>query len=351
MADYVVRPGNARRDGEAVVALWTRNLRSHDAHTHRQKFEWYYERNPIGPGRFWVLEHDAGGPVVGVAGLGLRRLRMGDRTLTAGLASDFAVDKEHRSLRPAMLLARAVAASIDNGLDFIYGLPNSQSVGVFKRIGYNTDGKLRRYVKVLRVERFLRRRVRRPLVRKGLAGIIDSAIRVVSTETWQPVGGRMVREIPSIDDRFDLLWSRAAMGRRAVMERGGAYLKWRYQDCPLAKYTFLTLAAPNDRELLGYAVCLVRNDGQALIVDLFGGTSAETRDSLIAGIIRWARARGLASVACSVHGQVDTEAALRRFGFRLRLPETPVAILTRVGGPSLSDLRDWYFLLADEDYN
>ena len=349
MAGYVVRPGDAQRDRDAVVALWTRNLRSHDGQTHLRKFEWYYQRNPSGPGRFWVLEPEAGGPVVGVAGLGLRRLRTGDRTLMAGLASDFAVDKEHRSLRPAMLLARTVAGAIDDGLDFIYGLPNSQSVGVFKRIGYNADGTLRRYVKVLRVERFLQQRIKQPLVRKGLAGIIDPAIRVISRETWQPRRSRAMRELASVDARFDELWRRLTMGSRVVMERGSAFLKWRYQECPLAKYTLLALTPPADGELLGYAACLVGDDGQALIVDLFGAEG--TWSDLLAGVIRWARARGLASVACSVHGMADMETALRQFGFRLRLPETPVAILTRSGGPSLSDLRNWYFLLADEDYN
>lgn len=351
MAGYVVRPGNPERDRDAVVSVWTRNLHSHDEQTHRRKFEWYYERNPIGPGRFWVLEPEAGGPVVGVAGLGLRRLRRGDRTLTAGLASDFAVDKDHRSLRPAMLLARTVAGAVDDGLDFIYGLPNSQSVGVFKRIGYNTDGTLRRYVKVLRVERFLRQRIPRTVVRKALAGIIDPGIRVVSRDTWRPTRGRVVSEVQSVDDRFDALWGRAKTGSRPVMERGSAFLRWRYQECPLASYTILTLNAPGGGELLGYAVCLVKDDGQALIVDLFGGDAGDTWSDLLAGVIRWARGRGLASVACSVHGLADMEEVLRGFGFRLRSPEAPVAILTRAGGPGLSDLRDWYFLLADEDYN
>jgi hypothetical protein len=351
MAVYSVRPGDAHRDRDAVVAVWTRNLQSHDEATHRRKFEWYYEQNPIGPGRFWVLEREPGGPVVGVAGLGLRRLCMGEQTLKAGLASDFAVDKEHRSLRPAMMLARTVAGSIEDGLDLIYGLPNSQSVGVFKRIGYDTGATLRRYVKVLRVERFLRSRVKQQLVRKGLAGVIDPALGAVSRETWRPRRGRLLREVQSFDRRFDELWGRATLGRQVAMERQSSFLEWRYRQCPLNAYTILALTAPGGDDLLGYAVCVQRDDQQVVVVDLFNGPCEGAREDLLAGVVRWARGRGAASVACSLHGLSDLGEMLRRYGFRLRGPEAPIAVLTRAGGPRLADLRDWHFLLADEDYN
>src|SRR5262249_28885102 len=99
--------------------------------------------------RCWLLL--AGDQVVGTAGLGLRRLFLDGVTAQVGLASDFAVDPEHRSVQPALQLQKAVLACLGDDLPLIYGLPNRKSSAVFRRLGYQEVGTLRRFVKVLRV--------------------------------------------------------------------------------------------------------------------------------------------------------------------------------------------------------
>ena len=350
--EYVVRPADLVRDADAIVSVWARNLKSHDEAAHRRKFEWYYRQCPWGA-RCWLLEAPNGGPVVGTAGLGVRRFRLQNGTSArVGVASDFAVDTEHRSLRPAMMLARAVAASVGSEVDYIYGLPNSQSAGVFKRVGYDVSRKLQRYVKVLRSERFLRSRLRSAILRRPMAVLADAATRVGSRETWLGRRGTSMAEVQRFDARFDDLWSRAAgAGIGAGVERTAVFLEWRYFNCPLHRYVTLALTAPGG-ELLGYAVCLLQQDEQAALIDLFRDRSRVRTDDLLAGVVRWARQRGASSVSCDLEGCEDLEAAFLRFGFRHRGETTVRAVIGAEGGPPTSaGLRGCCFLRVDEDYN
>jgi hypothetical protein len=352
--EYVVRRADVERDADAIVAVWARNLKSHDEAQHRRKFDWYYRHNPLGPGKCWLLEPAGGGAPVGTAGLGLRRVRLRDGTTRlAGLASDFAVDAEHRSLRPAMLLARSVAATAGREVDFIYGLPNSRSAGVFRRIGYVLDATLMRYVKVLRSERFLRTRLKSSLVRRPLALVADVATRTASPETWSRRRGAVLDELDRFDERFDALWPRvAAAGGGGGAERTAAFLNWRYVHCPLHRYSRLALFSDARRsDLLGYAVCVLQEDEQAAVIDLLADPRLAV-DDLLAEVVRWARRRGAASVACELHGAPATEAALSRLKFKYRGETTSLAILSPpTANNAPAPPPQWSFLRVDEDYN
>lgn len=350
--DYLVRPADLDRDRDAVVSVWARNLQSHDESTHRAKFDWYYLRNPLGRGRCWVLETQADGQIVGTAGLGLRRLCVGGgRDALAGLASDFAVDPAHRSLRPALMLARAVVASLQDGIDFIYGMPNSHSAPVFRRVGYNLDSHLQRYVKVLRVEKFLGRRLRVAALRRVLAGVVNPGVQIFSKETWRRRESARFEAVSSFDDRFDDLWRRASTGSGTLMERTSRFLNWRYGQCPFKRYTILALTPPDGRTVMGYAVCDLRPDNQVALIDLFGEPDDAVREELLARVIHWARAKGAASISCEFSGVHCLRQILDGYGFRFRGPRAAIAVHPGAGGPNLEQLRDWWFLLADEDYN
>jgi hypothetical protein len=352
MADYTVRPADLERDADAIVGVWTRNLRSRDERGHREKFDWYYRNNPAGAGRVWVLETSPGREIVGTAGLGLRRLRVAGKSMLAGVASDMAVDPPHRTLRPAIMLARATLGAVGNGVDFIYGLPNEQSASVFKRVGYNLDVALKRYVKVLRVERYLRSRIPLKPARLAVAGLADPALRLVSRETWRPARGRQVREITTFDSRFDDLWERGSAAVPTTVERTASFLDWRYSRCPLRQYTTLALTLKASERLLGYAVCFVGGDEQVSVVDVFSdGGEAGAETDMLAGVVRWARARGAASVLFELSGAPRLEEALVDLGFKPRGTGARIAVTTVDGKITSSDVTGWYFQLVDEDFN
>jgi hypothetical protein len=297
-----------------------------------------------------VLEAGPNREVVGTAGAGLRRLRVGGASITAGLASDFAVDQEHRVLRPALMLARAVLAALDDGLGAVYGMPNAKALPIFRHLRYDTSTVLTRHVKVLGVERFLNDMPGPRLGRRLVAGVVDPVLRVTSPETWRPRHGRTVARVETFDQRFDALWERTRDSFEVACERTSEFLTWRYARCPLAKYVTLALAERDER-LSGYAVCTVGSDRQVRVIDLWAGADEQARDDLLAGLLSWSRSQGAASVACEEAGVKDVRDSLVRFGFRERSHGTTLVISPPGEKSQRLEPHRWYFLLADEDYN
>jgi hypothetical protein len=289
------------------------------------------------------------GEIVGASGLGLRRLKIGDQVLLVGVASDFAVDQEHRSVGPALMLQRAVCDSLDGDVELIYGLPNSKALGVFRRVGYKEVGVLKRYVKVLRSERYLRS-TPIPSIAHSLAGaVIDRCVQAIARETWRGMAGRTVKLCLSVDARFDELWRTASPSALVAVERNSQFVAWRLTECPLRDYALLTLSKRGDDRLLGYAACCLGRDRQAVLVDLWANNGGEDQERLLTGTIRWARAQGAASMACELHAP-ELENRLRSFGFKPRGTGATIAAVSR-RHPLPAQLQAWPFLLFDEDYN
>jgi hypothetical protein len=272
--------------------------------------------------------------------------------MRVGVASDFAVDPEHRSLQPAMRLQKAVLACLGDDLPLIYGFPNSQAVGVCHRLGYRTVGTLGRHVKVLRVGRYLRARSGAWRALSGLAPAIDLGLRAVSAHTWRRTRGRTVRVLSDFDDRFDALWQRASAAAPVIGERSAEFLRWRYAACPLRRYVTLGLLATNGERLLGYAVCFI-GDEQVTVADFLTDGSDGAGDDLLAGVLSWSRRQGASSAAVECLAP-RLEQSSRRFGFAERRDgrlQPVIASTADAAGLSEDKLRGWYLTLGDEDYN
>jgi hypothetical protein len=123
---YTVEQADLTRDRDLIIDLWSRNLRAHTPEEHKARFCWHYGENPTKASRLFLARHNPTGRVIGTAGLGVRQMYFESRQVNAGIAVDFAVEPQHRTLQPAILLERAVAASMNSGLEFIFCLPNEK---------------------------------------------------------------------------------------------------------------------------------------------------------------------------------------------------------------------------------
>lgn len=352
---YEVSPADLDADEPIILDLWKRNLPSHTPREHEARFDWHHRRCPFGPGRVWLLRTVGAGSVVGTAGLGVRRVWVGGDAIRAGIAVDFAVDREHRLLLPALMLQRAVLRSLDEDLDLIYGLPNDAAIKVFERVGYQTLTTLSRYVKVLHVKRFLAARGGVPKVALPLIGAVaDTGLRLRSPETRRRVRGRVLKELPAFDGRFDDLWERASAWAGAVGVRTSDFLRWRYTDCPLQTYVTLGSLSPGEDRLFGYLTFYCGADSQVRVADLLTDGSEGVVDDLLAGLALWGRRAGFASVSFEFSGVPGLGDALRRFRFVER--ELDVQVMVSPGARAVTSdaadrLKGWYFLRGDENVN
>ena len=153
LAEYKVVPADLDKDRQVIMDLWRRNLS--DTNHLEEKYDWNFLNSPYGQGQIWILEAD--GQPIGTTSLGMRPLKIRETVVTAGVACDFAVNKEHRFLQPALMLQRALMSSARAGIRVLYGVPNSRGALVMKHTGYREFCSVHRYAKALRISHYLRR--------------------------------------------------------------------------------------------------------------------------------------------------------------------------------------------------
>ncbi|WP_300617537.1 hypothetical protein [Dokdonella sp.] len=226
MPSYRVERGDIERDRDAVLRIWRGNL-GRDEHM-RAKFDWFYRHCPYGAPLLALLRHEPDGGFVGVAAAGPRRMAYGARTMTAGVLVDLAVAAEHRSLGPALMLQRELAAAGAQHFDLLYGFPNAKAVPLIRRLGlYEPVGDMVRYARVLRYRHYVGRRLPRAVA--PLAGLAIDATRRIA-ETWRAwtLDGIRVDWSGFDDVRIDALWERAPRDGACVAVRDRRFLRWRF---------------------------------------------------------------------------------------------------------------------------
>jgi hypothetical protein len=358
-------PADAR---DALARIWGANLTLEaDAAT---KYRWLYEEAPDRPPVVFLLVAD-GAPAaqaVGTAGVGLRRVVVGDAELRAGLLGDLAVDREHRSVMPALSLVREAKAWALGELDFAYGFPNKSAEGVFKRAGYKPLGTIGRYVRVLRHAGYVDRvgdaelaRVParlRPALRAALAGRGGAAlargvdVAVLARDLPAVVRARDLRLALSerADPRLDPLWASARGDHVVVGARTARFVDWRFFRSG-AGGRQLVLATDRAGAPQAYAV-VERADEVAIVRDIFGHRAAMPAllDRLAPALYR----RGVASISLRYLGASWFADALRARRFTLRQQDRMIALATsdRLAAATaarVADVEAWHITDADED--
>lgn len=344
MSYSICRP-DLDHDRDTVVDLWKRNLPAASA----DRYRWLYQ---AGPATGWLLRAP-GGTVVGATGLMDRAMSVLGSSVRAGQAIDLNVDKDHRSIGPALGLQRAVTANVrrrEYGL--IYALSIAQSEPVLRRAGYKVLGGLERWAKPLCCRDVLRGWLPRTLPRKAAAAVIDPLLRLASPETYyrRPADVR-VEVTDRFDRRFDLLWEAAAGQFQIVGERTSAYLTWRFGRCPEVRHRVLCLSSAGG-ELLAYLV-YCRRGGTVYIGD-FLFADLQKLDVLLAEFLRLMRREKAKAVITVYLGPDAVRQRLRRFGFWKR-PSARKALVyadRQQFGAQLARLLDkenWYLTQADVD--
>jgi hypothetical protein len=357
MAEYAVVSANLEKDRKVIIDLWRRNLA--DTNHLEEKYDWHFLNNPFGPGQIWILKADD--QPIGTTSLGMRLLKFGETVTAAGVACDLAVNKDHRFLRPALLLQRALLSSANSEVQILYGVPNSGGASVLKYVGYRQFCTVHRYAKVLRPSHYLLRSPKLKAMAPFIGKLADQGFAA-----WQSFGrrrgGRVAQVLRSFDERFDELWNGLSCGHATLTVRNRRFLKWRYGECPLREYKTLGLLAPDESKLLGYLIYYVK-DASALCVDLLAPGGPEDLESLLSSWAALASGDGLATLSISCPGGALAHALLRHgFSRRSAVPasksdrtqghELPKALFThlRHSGtePAIAD--SWYYTEGDSPY-
>jgi len=344
---YRVDRTDLQRDRDQILAFWRRHLPL--IPHHEQHLDWGYTDNPFAPGRVWTLFGDD--CPVGVIGVLVRRLKVGNAVVLAGRLGGLAVDAEHRSLGPALMLQRAVLNDRGRGgLSAIYSSVPNPLVPATSRAGYRSILTVSRFVRLLDTGPLLRRRLPSETAARWLTRPANGVLRALAGSDWRPVE---LCEVDEFDGRFDDLWSRAAQHWAVTTERTSAFLRWRFTENPV-DYSFTTVCAqrPGDHRITGYAVC-TEDAGQVSVLDLLAEDAAEALCVLLTSVVRWARGRGASAVVVKCAAAGPLGAALRACRFHERPDDHPItlmasSLLDEGQDRVFTSAANWHFLAADD---
>lgn len=252
---YLAAPG----EHTAVAELWREGMSDPKIQdVIDQRLAWFYDKNPLGPAKTWLVKDTQLGEVIGCASVYPRRLRVGDQVVTAGVMADFLVSKKHRIAGPALQLQRTLAEqSAEAGFAFIYGYPNQQAWPIFKRIGYQAVARSSLWVKPLRsgyklgeladssLTPYLGPKLREKLIPPAakLGSLIGD--RVLRANDLRLSFGLSRGSHSDLGDRADQRFDQLEFAGSGLCDvsgaRDAAYLNWRYADHPTQQHRFFSL--------------------------------------------------------------------------------------------------------------
>jgi hypothetical protein len=312
-----------------------------------EHYAWLHNSNPAGRAALW-LARAADGRAVGTVAVHPRHVLVGGRRYTAGVTSNFAVDRTARPFGPAVALQRAAVAACDAGeFDFLYGFANPLATPVFERVGYRA-GAARRLARPLRTRPYLERDTRLASVAPVLAPPLDLALRLLSRETYRGVlpGSRLER-VEAFDETSDAFWSRVRAQPAVVGDRDTEYMNWRYAECPTRRYELAVLRRGRDvtATIVWYRQGAIVYVAEALAAD------SRSLDDLLSAFLRAQRGSDAFAVSVTLLGGADVATMLaERYGFVPRQVERTLHVYVPpwselAGG--LPPLERWDLYLGD----
>ena len=346
VAPYSVHDGEAVRDRAAMLAIWQGNL-GHDTRM-ASKYDWFYLRSPHGSPLLKLLRHDGDGDWAGACTLGQRRMQMQGREIRAGLLVDFAVRAGHRSLGPALVLQQSLLASAQSRFDLVYGFPNAKARAIFKRLGWTNLVDMVRYTRVLRHETYLRRRLP-ALLATPLGLLLDTAQRLRDGLLHGFRQRCHAAWSTQVDPRMDALWASSPRDDALATVRDVAYLRWRFDDCPLASTRYLLLSARTNDQLIAWFATQV--EGNTLHVrDCWSADGTRgMAASHVEALLQAARKAGHAAVSIEIGTDESRIAGWRSRGFIAREGRPVYGARTGMGALGGGKSITPYFTAADED--
>jgi hypothetical protein len=342
--DYAVRAADLHEDRKRVLDVWRGMVASQP----EAKYEWFYQRHPYRSPTLLILTHGCDNVCIGVAGLGTRKVCVQGFDATAGVLVDLMVQREHRTLYPALLLQKKIQATALGQHRIVYGFPNRNAAPIVRRLGYIKVGDLVRYSKVLRHAPFLERRGVAGHPSKALGAVADLVTLLYFRPYRAPRTSCRVSWESTVDARFDALWQRARSFDGLIGVRDAQFLSWRFLSQPGHRYLIFVMGAQDSVEIVAYAVCEDK------------GNSLHVRDFLVdpacTGGVRLlfhllsneARAKGYENLSFAFLGPARVREELVAAGFMPRETQPLYATFNAQDEARLHKL-EWYATNADED--
>jgi len=316
---------------------------------------WKCDGNPAQPGYIWLVED--GGRVVSTASMTPKRMKiLDDEVLAAETGDTFTLPEYQGKGLFTSLVKNTTGEAVRKGIDFIYGLPNANSLpGYIERLSYGriTSPALYYLGRPLNIKKVLRQKIGY----RWLADVLSLPLEIISKGFFKlaAVGiGRndiSVTQVTSFPEDIDRLWERVSSNYDVMLVRNRDYLEWRFVNSPgdyvifvargpegeTAGYLVARIADENDRRVGYIADFLSLEDNHIIFKELFYSLLEVLGAKEVDIISTWA-----------MKGSFYYK-ALVRLGF---LPWTKIPLIcfkSELGNRILSKTYKWHFTFGDCD--
>src|SRR5918999_2137510 len=251
----IVREAEFPADRDVLLAVLLRN-RDPDHNLVRQaRFEWSYFSNPYGRPRAWLAIDEGSDRVIGAVGAFPRMVFVHGEPVLCWNGGDSSIDREYRTLGPAMKLRGAVKRCVEQGeMTFLYSYPVDAMRIVLQRIGHVAIGNMPRYRLMLTVDKILERFMGSHVISRVLAKTLNPLMLLWPGNFSH---SKDLRVRLQADNRFgaeyDRLFERFTEKYPVVALRDSQFLTWRFLQSPLySNLRIVRLEA--EGQLRGYVV-------------------------------------------------------------------------------------------------
>ena len=348
----IVREAEFPVDRDVLLSVLLRNRDADHNLVRQARFEWSYFSNPYGRPRAWLAIDESSDRVIGAVGAFPRKVFVHGEPVLCWNGGDSSIDREYRTLGPAMKLRGTVKRCVEEGeMTFLYSYPVDVMRIVLERIGHVAIGNMPRYRLMITVDQVLERFMGKHVFSRALSKAINPLMLLWPGNFCH---NKELRVRLQSDNRFgpeyDRLFERFANKYAVVALRDSQFLTWRFLKSPL--YGNLQIVRlESEGHLHGYAIIEVR-DGSARLLDFLVEDDKRASLALLGGALRFIRSWGINTVSLRATEFTPLFKHLCSFGFSF--PDTKNSAVVVCAGNNTSyqpalNCSSWFMTEADRD--
>jgi len=339
-------------DWRGQRALFDRVLGPEIGALRERALRWVTLANPVrlDEPRRYVADDD--GTIVASLGRMPVRFSVAGEPMLMRYSHDLLVDPAYRGQKLAQRLVAQVAEESDSPVGGLW--MNPPSYAIHQRCGWRAMPPSRAQMRLLDAGAFLGRRLPGALARAA-GPAARGLLAIASPDAWgRGPAGYEVNEAGIVAAEADALWAEVAGRLGVAAVRDAAYLRWRFEEAPHARYTLLQVRKRG--ALRGHAALRLPDPREpaanAVVVDLLASPDEPRAVTALArGALALARARG-AGALLAFTTLPPFRRALARLGF-LRAPRPQTFVLSNLETSPhagvLADPSSWYLTFTDSD--
>ena len=326
---------------------------------------WQHSANPAGLAQVGLAKENGSHRIIGVLWLMPLKIQVGEEIVLGSQSMYALVHPDYRRQGIFTTLVDYLDRyGQEHGYQFTYGFPNPNSYpGFIRQLGWCDLGQARLFVRPLKADRLIERRLGNGLIQSTLAvgwraiEHFQFRLRSLGQQAAQVAVEEADTNSPALDD----FWERIHSKYPVMVVRDTRFLDWRYTQVPGRRY--YVLAARQENQIIATIVLrstVIQGIACGMVVDFLVESTERGRlagEALLRHAAEQFQEEDLDLIGCLLLPHAEEVELLRRQGFflcpRWLQPRPfPVILLTHDVASrtkSLHNLGSWFLTMGDFD--